>query len=98
MDYDYSQRNYLLPQGYKDLIDVIKPKTSVTKWGFVIITGLTEDQGEDAKILIENNTLHVIANKRVTHVVEVPSDYATTKARAIYGQEQLRIVIPKATA
>ena len=27
MDYDYKKRGYLLPEGCKDLIDVLKPKT-----------------------------------------------------------------------
>jgi hypothetical protein len=36
MDYDYNSRAYLLPEGCKDLLDVLQPKTAITERGFEV--------------------------------------------------------------
>ncbi len=103
MDFHYSKRGYLLPEGCKDLIDVIQPKTAITERGFVVTARLPKLQSEDIEITVEGSTLRIIAKQGGVHVlfesmIEVPSGYTVADARAIYSNGSLRIVVPKAAA
>jgi HSP20 family molecular chaperone IbpA len=98
MDYDYSKRSYLLPEGCKDLVDVIQPKTAITEFGFVVTARLPELQNTDIKITAEGNTLRIVTKQGGSRTVEVPSNYALAKAQAIYLHGRLSIVVPKAAA
>lgn len=103
MDYDYSKRGYLLPDGYKDLIDVIelKPKTAITKRRFLVIAQLPERQSGDLEVTVEGGFLRIVAKPSGSHAlfestVEVPNGYAVANARAAYVNGELRILVPKA--
>ena len=106
-DFDYSKRSYLLPKGCKDLIDVMEPEseegaeivaaTSVTKNSFVVTAVLLELQNGDIEIIVEGRQLRVVGTPRgqaaFELLVEVPSGYVVAKARAIYFDGELRIVV-----
>ena len=101
MDYDYNKRGYLLPEGCKDLVDVIQPKTTITERGFVVTAQLPELQSTEIEITVEGSTLRIVAKQTNSHppferMIDVPSDYSVADARATYSQGQLRIVVPKA--
>ena len=104
MDYHYSKRGYLLPEGCKDLVDLIWPKTTITDHGFVVIAQLPELQSKDIEITVEGRALRIITKQGSSQgpfknvVIEVPSDCALADARATYFQGQLRIVVPKQAA
>jgi HSP20 family molecular chaperone IbpA len=98
MDYDYSKRSYLLPEGCKDLGDAIQPKTAITEFGFVVTARLPELQSTDLEITAEGSTLRIVTKQGDSLTVEVPSDYALAKAQATYLNGRLRIVVPKAAA
>jgi HSP20 family molecular chaperone IbpA len=105
VDYDYSKRGYLLPDGCKDLIDVVRPpKVDITKGDFFIMRiQLPGLENADVKIFVEANTLRVIAKQAGGHAqyeskVEVPNGFALAKARAMYLEGQLHIIVPKAQA
>jgi HSP20 family molecular chaperone IbpA len=97
VDYDYCKRGYLLPDGCKDLIDVIQPKKNF----FFVTIPLPGLRCADLEIFAEANTLRIIvkqAAKDLKHErkVEVPSAFAIEKARAVYMEDKLHIVVPKA--
>jgi HSP20 family molecular chaperone IbpA len=103
--YDYSRRGYLLPDGCKDLIDVIQPKKDTThaRDFFFVTIQLPELENADAKILVEGNTIWVVAEHAGKHAsykrkIEVPSGFAAAKAKAIYMNDRLYITVPKVTA
>lgn len=105
MDYDYSKRGYLLPDGCKDLIDFIQPNTAITERGFIVTVHLSNLQNKDIQITVEGSTLRIQANWVGSHAqleskIEVPSGYKVAYARANYNyfDGQLRIVVPKAVA
>lgn len=104
MDYDYSKRSGLLPEGCKDLIDVIQPQTAITEIGFVVSVRFPKIQSRDIAVAVVGSILRIIARQTGSPSfgkaieVPVPSDYAPAKARAMYLQDQLRIVVPKAAA
>jgi HSP20 family molecular chaperone IbpA len=103
MDFDYSKRGCLLPEGCKDLIDAIQPKTAITERGFVVTARLPELQSKNIEIIAEWRTLRIIAKQGGGHVpfestIEVPSGYVIGQASATYILGELRIVIPKAAA
>jgi HSP20 family molecular chaperone IbpA len=102
VDYDYSKRSYLLPEGCKDLTDVI-PMTAITEHGFVVTVRLAGLQSRDIEVVALVSTLRILAKQSghpfvSTIEVPVPSDYAPARARATYFKGQLRIVVPKAAA
>jgi HSP20 family molecular chaperone IbpA len=94
MDYDYSQRSYLLPEDCKNLIDLIQPKTAVTERGFVVTARLPELQSTDITIIAEGSTLRIVTKQGGSLTVEVPGNYA----RATYLHGRLSILVPKAAA
>ena len=108
-EFDYSRRSYLLPKGCKDLIDVMEPEsdgdgviataTSFTKNSFLVTAMLPELQNGDIEIIVEGRQLRVLGTPRgqaaFELVVEVPVGYVVAKARAIYFDGELRIVVPK---
>jgi HSP20 family molecular chaperone IbpA len=102
VEYDYSKRGYLLPDGCKDLIDVIQPKMHIREGDFYIVTiQLPGLENADVKIFVEGNTIRIIAKQAGGHAqyereIEVPGNFATAKARAIYIDGQLCITVPKA--
>jgi HSP20 family molecular chaperone IbpA len=103
MDFDYSKRGYLLPEGCKDLIDVIEQKTAITERGFVVTVQLPEIQSKDIEIVVEGRTLRIIAKPGGGHIpveskIEVPSGYTIDQASATYIKGELHIIIPKAAA
>ena len=98
MDYDYSKRGYLLPEGCKDLIDVIQPKK---KFFFVTIP-LPGLKSPELKIFAEANILRIIVkdsakNLQYERKIQVPGGFVIEKARAIYLEDKLHIAVPKAT-
>ena len=95
MNYDYSKRGYLLPEGCKDLVDVIRPKTAITKRGFVITVQLSVQKRSDVQIIAEGSTLRIITRQWSSRTIEVPGAYPLTGARAMYLKDRLRIVVPK---
>jgi len=105
MHCDYSQRSYLLPEGCKDLTDVIQPKTAVTEHGFIVTARLPGLQNQDIQITAIGRTLRIFVQRSgdpaplgKTIEVPVPGDYALAKAEAMYLWGQLRIVVLKAAA
>jgi HSP20 family molecular chaperone IbpA len=103
VDYDYSKRGYLLPDGCKDLIDVIQPKKDVNPRDFFFVTiHLPGLENADAKILVEGNTIWVVAEHEsgapYKRKIEVPSGFVAAKARAIYLNNRFYITVPKAQA
>jgi hypothetical protein len=98
MDYDYSKRGYLLPEGCKDLVDVIQPKTAITKRGFEITVRLSVPKCSDVQIIAEGSTLRIITNQWSSRTIEVPGAYPLAGAQAMYLKGRLRIVVPKAMA
>jgi HSP20 family molecular chaperone IbpA len=103
MDFDYSKRGYLLPEGCKDLIDAIQPNTAITERGFVVTEQLPERQSIDIEIRVEGSILRITAKQFGSHApfestIEVPSGFVIAQASATYILDELRIVIPKAAA
>jgi hypothetical protein len=98
MDYDYSKRGYLLPEGCKDLLDVIQPKTAITKRGFEVTVRLSVQKYSDIQIIAEENTLRIITWQCSSRTIEVPGAYPLAGARAMYLKGRLRIVVPEAIA
>ena len=89
MDFDYNKRGYLLPEGCKDLIDVIEQKTAITERGFVVIVKLPEIQSKDIQIVAEGRTLRIVAKPGGGYVpveskIEVPFGYTIAQASATY--------------
>lgn len=95
MDYDYGQRSFLLPEGCKDLLDVIQSKTVITARGFEITVQLSVLKGSDIQIFAEGNTLRIITGPSSGRAIQVPNEYPLAGARAVYLNGRLRIVIPK---
>jgi HSP20 family molecular chaperone IbpA len=98
VDYDYSKRGYLLPDGCKDLFDVIQPKKN---FFFVTIPlpGLTS---ADLEIFAEGNMLRIIVKQSAKKVqyerkIQVPGGFEIEKARAVCLEDVLHITVPKAT-
>jgi HSP20 family molecular chaperone IbpA len=101
VDYDYNKRGYLLPDGCKDLIDVIQPKTNRQKNFFSIRIQLPGLQSADIQIRVEANGLTMIAKRddseaQYERKIDVPNGFEIAKARAIYLKDQLYIIVPKA--
>ena len=106
-EFDYTKRSYLLPKGCKDLIDVMEPEgdgtiateTSFTKNSFLVTAFLPELRNGDIEITVEGRQLRIVGSPRGQPVfellVEVPNGYKVAKARAIYFDGELRIVVPK---
>lgn len=97
MDYDYSKRGYLLPDGCKDLIDVIQPKKDF----FFVTIPLPGLRSEDLEIFAEANTLRIVVKQSAKNVqyernIQVPVGFEIEKARAVYLEDVLHITVPKA--
>ena len=109
MNYEDSRRSYLLPEGCKDLIDVIQAKTiqaktAITEHGFVVTAQLPELQSRDIEIEAVGSTLRIFVKQSSSATpyvgaveVPVPADYAIAQARATYLHGRLSIVVPKTT-
>ncbi|HTV39111.1 MAG TPA: Hsp20/alpha crystallin family protein [Candidatus Sulfotelmatobacter sp.] len=102
MDYDYSNRSFLLPEGCKDLIDVIQPTAAVTEHGFVLTVQLAGVQSDEIEITVVGRTLRIGVRQGASHApfggtVVVPWDYAIAQAQATYFKDKLYIVVPKAS-
>jgi len=108
MNYDYSKRGYLLPEGCKDLIDVSEPKPPivpdfkivVTEKGLLIQAQLPQLQTGAVVIAVEERKLRLAGKHSQSLVpfegtVEVPEGFDLTRAEATYFSGELRIVIPK---
>ena len=103
MDYDYSKRSYLLPDGCKDLIDAIQPNAAITERGFVVTVQLPGRQSADIEIRVEGSILRISAKQVGSHPAfdnsfQVPSGYVVADTRATYLHGRLRIVVPEAAA
>ncbi len=94
--YDYSTRGYLLPEGCKDLVDVIQPKTAITERGFEVTVPLSVPECSDIQIIADRSTLRIITRQCGSHPIEVPGAYPLAGARATYFHDQLHILVPKA--
>ena len=82
-------------------MDIIKLKTTLADYGFVVAAEVPEEQSRDIEITADGNTLRIAAKKIGAHVafdtvVSVPRGYTISRARAIYLKGHLRIVVPKA--
>ncbi|MGA2181076.1 MAG: Hsp20/alpha crystallin family protein [Verrucomicrobiota bacterium] len=103
MDYDYSKRGCLLPEGCKDLIDVSKQKATITEHGFIVTARLPELRSRDIEITVEGRSLRIVgklSNSQVPFesVIEVPPGYGLADAQATCIKGKLRIVVPKCRA
>jgi len=97
---DYMTRGYLLPQGCKDLIDVITPKVTLTDRGLMITAQFPEVHSEDIEVTCDARQVRISRKQSGGHaafdsVTDVPPDYDISRARAAYFSGQLRIVIPR---
>jgi HSP20 family molecular chaperone IbpA len=101
MNFDYSKRGYLLPEGCKDLIDVIKHEAES---GFMVIARVPEQFRRDILFFgtVEGRSLRIVgkhsSHVRFQSVIEVPHGYRLAQAVATYDQGELRIVVPKGEA
>ncbi len=108
MDYDYSKRGYLLPQGCKDLIDVIKGVGPVNEFkitqqadGFIVTFKIAELRAGDIDIVIEGRNLRIFRTAKASgktpreSVIAVPPGYDLARALATYTGDILRIFVPK---
>jgi HSP20 family molecular chaperone IbpA len=108
MNYDYSQRGYLLPKGCKDLMDVTNQKAptpsdfkfAVTERSLLIIAQVPVLCCGDLEIAVDGNVLRVNGKRSGSDVpfecvVEVPSGYHATEGKAAYFNGQLCIIMPK---
>src|SRR5258708_18755041 len=103
MDAGYMSRGYLLPQGCKDLIEVIAPKVAVTVTdrGLMITAQLPDLRSEEIEVTRKARKIRISRKQSSRHaafesVTEVPADYDLSRARAGYFSGQLRIVVPRA--
>jgi HSP20 family molecular chaperone IbpA len=99
MDYDYTKRGYLLPEGCKDLIDVFHQKMAVTERGFeVTVPGAAFGNLELTAEVGEARIIGKRLDGSPLFTVPVPAGYDLTRARATYINGELHILVPKATA
>lgn len=114
MNSDYIKRDYLLPKGCKDLIDVIKRDAESgfeiidvamqeVEGGFLVTALLPELRSEDFSITVEERWLRIVGRlpggkAPFETVVEVPHGYGLHEAQATYIGSKLRILVPKAAA
>jgi hypothetical protein len=108
MDYDYSRRGYLLPEGCKELIDVFNQNMAVTQLGFAItergfeVTARGHALGRgNLEITAEGGQARIIGKRpdgRSLFTIPVPAGYDLTRAQATYINGELRILVPKAPA
>jgi hypothetical protein len=96
MDYDYNKRNHLLPEGCKDLGDVIQPRTAVTERGFELTVQLSVLTVAEIQILADRSTLQIFTRHYGSRTIEVPGAYPLAGARATYFNGRLHILVPKA--
>jgi HSP20 family molecular chaperone IbpA len=101
------KRSISLPNGCKDLIDVLNQeptshdfKAVVTKDGFLITARLPGLRSKDVEITVEQNTIRIAGKKADSSapfdgVIDVPVGYNISHARAVYLNGELRILIPK---
>lgn len=109
VDYDYSKRGYLLPEGCKDLTDVINPSSVIgmesvdVVWrdgGLLITAKWPNLRSEGIEIAVEGRRLRVVhrtTGNQISHeyVMEVPAGCDLSRASATYVKDTLRIFIPK---
>jgi hypothetical protein len=105
MEYGYSNRHYLLPEGCKDLIDAIhmprQINTEVIKRddGIIFKFKVTELRQSDADIVIEGRHLRIIEkcpdNTRREKILYVSHNYDLGKALTTYTEDEVRIFVPK---
>ncbi len=111
MDYDYRKRDYLLPPGCNDLIDVIAGHSNVAEippyniseyQGSLVATlELPEKAIGNIEIFVEGQKIRIVVPKwpdfhaLCERVIEVPAGYNPAVARAFYRKGILRILIPK---
>ena len=98
MDHDYSKRGCLLPEGCKDLIDVISPKPLQSD--FVATVQVPEVNSTGLEVIVEGRYLRIIGKplggqERFESRIEVPPGFEIAAARAVYVKGWLRIVIPR---
>lgn len=110
MDYDYSKRGYLLPDGCKDLMDVIhldgdnsptdaSPIDVIPQEdGLMVILQLPGHRNSSIEIIVEGSHLsvcHKLPNGHSSSTLAVPPSYELARAHATYIKDTLRIFIPK---
>ncbi len=104
---DPKKRGVTLPDGCKDLIDVLKRETCghefqtrATDAGFVITASLPGLRSEDIEITVEGSMVRISGKPGDAHAsfeaaIHVPSGYSIRTARAAYLNNELRITLPK---
>jgi len=100
MDYDYTGRGYLLPEGCKDLNEVYTPKVFAKDGLFIIKVFLPEARREEVEVTTEARKARVWrkASKEYAAVesfTEVPPDYDLSHAWVDCHCGVLRIRIPR---
>jgi hypothetical protein len=105
MDYSYSHRHYLLPEGCKDLIDAIHMPREINadvirrEDGIIFKFKLADLRGADADIIFEGTYLRVIEkspdeNRRHRFLL-VPPGHDLSKALTTYTEDEVLIFVPK---
>ena len=105
MEYSYSHRHYLLPEGCKDLIDAIHLPREISadvikrEDGIIFKFKVTELRQADADIVFEGKYLRIIEKSpdenRRQRVLLVPPGHDLTRALTTYTEDEVRIFVPK---
>ncbi|HTV43282.1 MAG TPA: hypothetical protein VMF08_22150 [Candidatus Sulfotelmatobacter sp.] len=105
MDYSYSHRHYLLPEGCKDLIDTIHMPREINvdivrrEDGIIFKFKLADLRGADADIIFEGNYLRVIQKppdeNRRDRVLFVPPGHNVRKALTTYTEDEVLVFVPR---
>ena len=107
VNYDYSKRDYLLPHGYKDLIDAVFLAEGINSSdvlrkenGILITLKLPESQDIAVRMIARGRHLYVVhklPTGKLLHrrIMIVPSAYDIDHALTTFVEDRLRIFIPK---
>jgi len=99
MDYDYTRRSYLLPEGCKDLFDVIATRVTVSDRRLTIKAILPEAHKDEVEITVVERTVRIRRkpckeNAAFESDTEVPPEYDLSKASPSYCNGASRVCIP----
>lgn len=100
MDNNYSKRGFLLPKGYKELVDSIEGGESEPAGDFEVTVQLPGLRPGDIEIVVEGRKMRIVGNLSGTETsfeseFEVPPGYRLSFAKAIYIKDMLHISIPR---
>lgn len=100
MDSDYLDRDGLLPEGCKDLMDAIKQRACDI---FLIEMPMPEVRKKDIEVTVKGRRLIVAAKPLgykapVKMTIEVPVGYSPDEALVFYFQDRLQIAVRRSKA